>query len=235
MRHFKTSEGSHVIVFPNARYPVEAFVPENWGSAHGVGRSRTVRFFDKLADGQLIQDKGGVERGVYVKDPERDFLAIPDAVRSGAYWYGQHGYRSGFKGVGVSGSQVERRLDLEAKTLLYLLDHGLRVEEPQALIIQPDGRKLLVTHEVGRKSPMYGTSDPQFVSRTERLLSELGIDIPDFKPHNMRDDDEGNPHVIDVFRASHASPSPLAKAYARNQSRLIKGILGAIKDKWALE
>lgn len=233
LRWFKTPGGSHVIVFPKCRYPLEALAQENWG-AHpsSVGRSRTVFFHDQLANGEPIRDNEGAERGLYVKNPERDFYGHEEPVRNGQYWFGQHGYRSGIRGVGVSGGAVEHFLDLEARTLLYLMDRGLRVEEPQAIIIDPDGRKLLVTHEVGRDSPRYGTRDPDFIESTDRMLRELGIEIPDFKPHNMRDDDAGNPHVLDVFRASHGKESPLAVRYERHRARLIRQIIEAIGRQW---
>ncbi len=238
MRFFETPEGSHVMIFPKCRIPAKYLVPENWDEAESksnVGNMRQVRRITQLHNSSEIRDKAGKVTQLYAKSPERTFSQYalnfggenPEHIWNNARTWGGGPDPNGIK---LEGKFIERQVDWEARILLGLRKNKIRAEEPQAIVIHPNGQRELIVRGIReqprfltgkemqevkdgkRKLPPFNQIDMTRLRQRVRGIGFVPIDLG-FSERDINDDgdmgdtrkniiydDEGNGHVTDVNR-----------------------------------
>ncbi len=204
LRFFRAPGGRQVIILPTCEVPFEHLIEENWAPINppydrNVGHVRKVEYVKKLANGEKIRDVRGQEIGLYVKSPEYSFSTNKKELEKGQI-FGEGGAIDPW--IGLRHSSVEKQVDWEARILLRLTGVGLKAEIPQAILIDRDGRKRVVTKEIKTPPTLTSMEHNGLTYKEIRERAEAaGLKPDDADNHNfLQSDSDGTHHVIDVSR-----------------------------------
>ncbi len=197
IRHFETPSGSHVIVLPTCSVPLEHLVESNWkkiGTEDNVGNVRKVLRISRLSNGKLIRDSAGNRVKLYVKHPEHEFDADPKLGQH-APW--SRGLTLTPVSIETADIRVEKQATWEARILLGLLAKGIKAEVPQAIVIDKNDRRSVITKAIPDNIIGYFLRFPSKLE--EHLARERGFVPVDLRRTNVIVNSRGV-HVIDVNR-----------------------------------
>lgn len=193
IRHFKTPSRSHVIVLPTCKLPLSHLVEENWGRNVNVGTTRMVLRIDSLANGQRVTDKSRRPIVLFLKSPELEFK--PNRPQDP--WL--CGWDFGVLLDDPKDMRIQKQAVWEARILLGLKKKGIRAEVPQAIIIDNEGNRSVVTRGINApvvRSLIIRSADRERFRRRVKCKGFVPIDLWD----NVIGDKSRHLHVIDVNR-----------------------------------
>ena len=218
IRHFKTPSGSRVIVLPTCVVSLEHLVESNWkrvGRESDVGHVRKVLRISRLSNGRLISDiQTGKRVKLYVKSPEHEFDVDP---KLGQYACWSRGLTLTPVSISVPDVRVEKQATWEARILLGLLRNGIKTEVPQAIVIDKDGRRSVITTAIPDNVIGRFLLSPHNLEIVKHQVRERGFVPLDLQRTNVIVNTHGL-HIIDVNRWQWP---PFTDEY---QQRLIKAV-----------
>ncbi len=222
IRHFKTPSGSHVIVLPTCSVALKHLVEENWTQAErgkDIGHVRKVARISRivqLPSGRLIRDRHGKKTVLYVKSPERDFDVDPVLGDDGP-WVWNVARKPVH--VEIADIRIEKQATWEARILLGLKQKGIRAEVPQAIVIDKDGRRKVITKGISKSGDVEFNTTRFYenIERVKKRVAESGFIEADLRPTNVIEDSEG----VQVFDVNRWEWPPFTNEYRK---RLIAAV-----------
>ena len=184
-----------MIVLPTCTVPLEHLVRENWKKIREVGNFRRVQKISSVRNGNFITNTKGEKTALYVKSPEREFNIFH---LNGTIWQNTYDRSEYTPYVYLRRDiRVEKQAVWEARILLGLAQNKISAEEPQAIVIHPDGKREVITKEIENQGSYISGTDLDSLRNTVLIR---GFNPEDLHHKNVIVDKNGNPTIIDVNR-----------------------------------